>query len=128
MRPGVAGRPGWGRLTRTEARIASSSSVWSGGRGVLGEDQVELAAVDVDPDDLDLDPVAQPVPAARAAADQGVRPLFQVKVVVAQARDVDQALGRAARRAGRRSRSPRRAMITAWNSLADRASPGRSGA
>ena len=60
---------------------------------MLGEDQVELAAVDVDTDDLDLDLVAQPVPAARAAADQGVRPLFQVKEVVAQAGDVDQALG-----------------------------------
>ena len=41
-----------------------------------------------------LDPVAQPMPSARAAADQGVRPRLEVVVVVGQAGDVDQALDR----------------------------------
>ena len=44
-----------------------------------------------DPHDL---AVAQPVPAARSAADQGVRSGLEVVVVVAQAGDVDQALDR----------------------------------
>ena len=67
------------------------------GLGVGGgavEDEVELAAVDVDVGDADLDPVAQAVAAARAAADEGVRPRFEVVVVVGQAGDVDQALDR----------------------------------
>ena len=42
----------------------------------------------------DLDPVAEPMPPARAAADQRVRPRLQVVVVVGQAGDVDQALDR----------------------------------
>ena len=79
--PGAAGLDGGGR---PPAR--------SGGR--LGQEEVELAAVDVDAGDPDLDPVAQPVAAARAAADQGVRPRFEVVVVVGQAGDVDQALDR----------------------------------
>ena len=41
--------------------------------GVIDEHQVELAAVDVDVGDPHLDPVAQPVAPARAAADQRVR-------------------------------------------------------
>ena len=44
-----------------------------------------------DPDDL---AIAQPVAAARPAADQGVRPGLEIIVVVRQAGDVDQALDR----------------------------------
>ena len=72
-------------LARTSARIASSSAIFTegGGRGELGRDEVQLAAIDVDVGDPDLDPVPQPVAPARSAADQGVRPRFQVIIVVA---------------------------------------------
>ena len=57
-------------------------------------DEVELAAVDVDAHDLDRERVAQAVAATGAAADQGVRPLFEVVIVVGEAADVEQALDR----------------------------------
>ena len=61
---------------------------YGGGR----EHEVELATVDVDAGDADLDPVAQPVPDAGTPADERVGAGFEVVEVVGQAGDVDQAL------------------------------------
>ena len=57
-----------------------------------GQVEVELAAVDIDPNDADFELVAQAVAAARATADQGVGFGLEVVVVVGQAGDVDEAL------------------------------------
>ena len=61
-------------------------------QGGVRQHEVQLAAVDVDVGDPHDDAVAQPVPAPRTAADQGVRPGLEVVVIVGQAGDVDQAL------------------------------------
>jgi len=70
--------------------------------------EVERAAIDVDVRDPHLDTVAQAVPPAGAAADQGVGLRLQVVVIVGQGGDVDQALDRQLDQAARTGRSPRR--------------------
>ena len=97
------------------------------GEGRVGQDQIELAAIDVDVGDPDLDAVAQPVAPAGAAADQRVRPGLQVVVVVGQAGDVDQPLDRQLDEPAEEAE-----VLDADDDrverLADRALPGRSAA
>ncbi len=60
----------------------------------IGQNKIERPSVDIDPRHADLELVPQSMTPAGASADQGVGLGFQVVVVIAQARDVDQPLDR----------------------------------
>ncbi len=56
--------------------------------------EIENASIDVDVSDAHKLAVSQPMPAAGSAPDQRVRSALQVVKIIAQARDVDQAVNR----------------------------------